>query len=417
MNRFARMVLATLVVAAAFSPALARAGEDPCGIAGTGWFVGEAGLGGTGRAGDVGLGGSGRAGESGLGGTGAVPGDGDGSGIGGTGFVGNITGFGSICVNGARITYDRSTPVSVDGRGADVDALAIGQIVAAEAVFENGAWVASAIDVEHTVVGPIEAVDRAGAVLTVAGQTVRLASLDESALGGLTGGAWVAVCGVRDEDGTVVASSVAVTERDADSGAETGDVRVRGVLERGDDGRLTVGGASVAGASVADGTAEKFVGREVLVEGALVRGGLAAHAVSLSGGAAMTERVASVAVEGVVGRSSSGAALTVGGIELAGAERARLVGVSAAELEPGARVRVFGGVRTDGKIDVATVARSPRPPTRMHRGSRPELRGGGAPKPPPEVGEGSRPDHGSRPDRPPKADRPKRPPRPKRHHK
>ncbi|UUZ77687.1 DUF5666 domain-containing protein [Polaromonas sp. P1(28)-13] len=63
-----------------------------------------------------------------LGGTGISEG-----GIGGTGIVGVITGFASICVNGVEVHFDAGTPVSDNGQPGSARQLAVGQVVAVRA--------------------------------------------------------------------------------------------------------------------------------------------------------------------------------------------------------------------------------------------------------------------------------------------
>ena len=56
--------------------------------------------------------------DIGLGGTGmlASSGDSGGNGLGGTGIVGEITGFGSVFVNGIEVEYNAKTPFSINGK-------------------------------------------------------------------------------------------------------------------------------------------------------------------------------------------------------------------------------------------------------------------------------------------------------------
>ncbi len=85
---------------------------NPCddgGIGGTGIQERSSGIGGTGSAfKNGGIGGTGSAIEKGgIGGSGDKVKDG----IGGTGILGVITGFGSICVNRLEVHYSKETPV------------------------------------------------------------------------------------------------------------------------------------------------------------------------------------------------------------------------------------------------------------------------------------------------------------------
>jgi hypothetical protein len=152
------------------------------GIGGTGITPprGEGGIGGTGitpARGEEGIGGTGitaSRGEEGIGGTGITASRGEG-GIGGTGIVGEITGFGSIIVNGVHIDYEpemelynsQQTPLRADQ-------LKIGQVVAVEADATAERYRARRITVKHPLVGPITAIDRQARTIEVMGQRVVL---------------------------------------------------------------------------------------------------------------------------------------------------------------------------------------------------------------------------------------------------
>lgn len=103
-----------LIGMAAVSPIAAANPCDGGGIGGTGIRSDRSigGIGGTGIAPNRGIGGTGIKPESGgIGGTGIQA-----NGIGGTGIVGVITGFGSICVNNLEVNYFSNTPVDLDGK-------------------------------------------------------------------------------------------------------------------------------------------------------------------------------------------------------------------------------------------------------------------------------------------------------------
>lgn len=175
------------------------------GMGGTG-LTADGGIGGTGHAiGGSGTGGTGIHAGSGIGGTGArVDSSGSGSGMGGTGVVGVITGFGSICVAGLEIHYDQSTPVSVDGLPGSVGQLATGQLVSVVADGGAGSLKARHIDLNSAVVGPVEAVASDGKSFRVLRQSVRLA-------GGGTAprvGEFVRVDGFRNAGGEILSTRV-----------------------------------------------------------------------------------------------------------------------------------------------------------------------------------------------------------------
>ena len=113
------------------------------GVGGTGHGPGDAGgIGGTGAPLADGIGGTGAPLADGIGGTGArrAP-------AARVGVVGVVTGFGSICVNGLRLQYDRSATVSENGRPAGTAALAVGQFVSIEAERVGDALIARDIGI------------------------------------------------------------------------------------------------------------------------------------------------------------------------------------------------------------------------------------------------------------------------------
>ncbi|WP_407174075.1 DUF5666 domain-containing protein [Bradyrhizobium sp. STM 3562] len=201
------------------------------------------------RGGDHGIGGTGLSGDHGIGGTGITGGD---HGIGGTGIVGVIQRFGSIYVNGERISYDPNVPVRIDGAVASAKALRIGQVARVVAQRRaDGTLTTRGIDIVSEVVGPIENV-RAGE-LTVLGQRV-ISSGSES---WRRAGTHVAVFGLRRTDGVVVASLIEPRRDNA--------TRVAGLLER-EHGELRIGGLRVDGVNAA------LVGQRVQAEGHLAQG-------------------------------------------------------------------------------------------------------------------------------------------------
>jgi Domain of unknown function (DUF5666) len=182
--------------------------------------------------------------DQGIGGTGFTDGD---HGIGGTGIVGVIQRFGSIFVNGERISYAADVPVRIDGEPASAKALRIGQVARVLALPQaNRTLTTRGIDVISEVTGPIETVK--SGEMTVLGQKVISAGRESWR----RPGAHVAVFGLRRTDGVIVASFV---EPRRDTAA-----RVAGLLERDRDG-LRIGGLRLSGMDAA------LVGQRVQVEG------------------------------------------------------------------------------------------------------------------------------------------------------
>ena len=129
-------------------------------------------------------------------------------GIGGTGIIGTITGFASICVNGVEVHYDSNTPVFVDGRQATIRELAVGQIVIVRAPEMASEVIAHHISINHAVAGPISHIDHQTGEVHVLGQVVRANALQE--FSNLKIGDWTQVSGHRLANGTIVASHIEV---------------------------------------------------------------------------------------------------------------------------------------------------------------------------------------------------------------
>ena len=211
-------------------------------LAGLSWLVTPSAWAQTGRGNDHGIGGTGVSSAS----------SGD-HGIGGTGIVGVIQRFGSIYVNGERISYPADVPVRIDDQPATVTALRVGQLARTVATREaNGSLTTRAINVVSEVAGPIDAVGKGE--ITVLGQRVQWSGR----AAWLRPGTEVAVFGLRQTSGTIVASLV-----DQRPGAAA---HVTGVLERDAGGGLHIGALRFNGMTSA------LVGRRVRIEGRTAQG-------------------------------------------------------------------------------------------------------------------------------------------------
>jgi hypothetical protein len=193
--------------------------------------------------------------DRGIGGTGVVPTDPDGDrGIGGTGVMGTIRGFGSIIVNGLRVTYAPDVPVQIDGQPRAISDLKIGQVVRVAAENRNGALRTDRIDVVSEVVGTIEVTS--GKTLKVLGQTVSTEKLNGAQQ--WRRGERVAVFGLRRPDGIIVASLI--------EPRAAGPDRVAGRVSKLRDGSLRIGSLRLAGVT------PEFAGTRVVLEGTHSRG-------------------------------------------------------------------------------------------------------------------------------------------------
>lgn len=205
-----------------------------------------------------GIGGTGAVAASdpgGIGGTGRTAHEG--SGIGGTGIVGVVTGFASVCVNGVEVDVQPDTPVARLGRDASLSDLSVGQVVVVRAQGTGTEVRAQRIEVMDAVVGPIEQIDAAEQVLRVLGQRVRV--LAQADLVPLRVGDWVRVSGHRLSSGEVRASWVKATISGSPSEAQA-----TGLLSPDGAGGWRLGGTPMVWPT---GQGEPQPGQEWLAQG------------------------------------------------------------------------------------------------------------------------------------------------------
>ncbi|MGB4058415.1 MAG: DUF5666 domain-containing protein [Alphaproteobacteria bacterium] len=144
--------------------------------------------------------------QNGIGGTGQEARSDDGKGIGGTGYkfdtayvTGTLYKFGSICVNGLRISYEPD----------QFKDLRIGQVVEVRAVKDGvrGVMRAEDVRVSYAVTGAVTGIDRDRGMMFVDQKPV-FVSLASSVLSAIQEGDFVRVSGFKDRAGTIVASLV-----------------------------------------------------------------------------------------------------------------------------------------------------------------------------------------------------------------
>ena len=144
--------------------------------------------------------------DIGLGGTGMLANNiKDDSGMGGTGILGQITGFGSIFVNGIEIEYDNKTPFTIDGNAAAPQQLEIGDVVEVLTLDTKQHTHALTINLRHEVIGKVESVEAKTYSFKVDGQTIIL-PINAGALPEV--GSRVAVSGFRVNANTIMSSRV-----------------------------------------------------------------------------------------------------------------------------------------------------------------------------------------------------------------
>ena len=272
---------ASLVNPAALAPGLGGTGAPAAAVA-----TKPGGIGGTGQA----------ALRPGLGGTGQVAD----SGLGGTGIVGVVTGFGSICVNGLKVEYAPETPLHRDGQRVPHSALAVGQVVALQAVEQGPRLQAGRIAVLNAAVGPIGTVDATTGRFTVMGEAAT--ALVSADLAGLKPGQWVRVSGQRLSSGEIRATRVQATPPES--------AWVSGTLSRSTSGAWQVGRTTLA-AGTASLPAASALGQEVGVHGVWTGESLQASAIQLGPTRAALGPVNDVVLQGYV-HGVNGRELTLG---------------------------------------------------------------------------------------------------------
>jgi len=151
---------------------------------------------------------------TGTGGTGFGGDDDSGTGTGGTGIFGVVTGFGSVCVNGHEVDYDARTLIRQDGKSATISDLAVGQTVRIQ-TSRARPLVATHIDVENALAGPIDRVDLNSRRVWIMDQSVELrrgaivfdrTTGKRTSLERLRSGSFLSVSGLRRADGVVSAT-------------------------------------------------------------------------------------------------------------------------------------------------------------------------------------------------------------------
>ncbi len=142
---------------------------------------------------------------------------------------GEITGFGSVIVNGTRYDTD-SARVRKNGRDADLSDLSVGQIVAIRAKRNGEGQLPTALRVryEEVLEGPVEAIATDGRSLTILGQTVFITDgtvfEDDLEFDAIQIDDVLEVSGSFTADGDIVASYVEISDE------VDGDYEVHGTV-------------------------------------------------------------------------------------------------------------------------------------------------------------------------------------------
>ncbi len=200
-----------------------------------------------------------------------------------------VTGFGSICVNGLKVEYAPETPLQRDGQPVPHSTLAVGQVVALQAVERGSRLQAGRIAVLDAAVGPLGAVDAATGRFTVLGEAAT--ALVPADLASLKPGQWVRVSGQRLASGEIRATRVQATP--------PGSAWVVGTLSRTVAGDWQVGRTALAAGSASLPDAHAL-GQEVGVYGVWTGERLQASAIQLGPTRAALGPVNEVVLQGYV---------------------------------------------------------------------------------------------------------------------
>ncbi|MDX2142660.1 MAG: DUF5666 domain-containing protein [Rhodospirillaceae bacterium] len=255
-----------------------------------------------------GIGGTGIAGQTMMAGVKA------GDGIGGTGILGTISGFGSIIVNGLKLEYDRTTAMEIDGRPASLEELKVGQVVKGLARAKNGKLTLDSLEMQHAVTGPIERIDHDTETLAVLGQSIRVnLGGDKAAIDSfktLTTGDMVSVSGLRQADGTIVATRV-------DQQPDDGRIVLRGIAGAASADSVTIGGLTLSLSKETTVSPVKAGGR-VFVSGRMINGQFVADVVVGAAPLPFGDGVKDVSIEAYA-PNATGGPIVIEGIAVDGA--------------------------------------------------------------------------------------------------
>lgn len=194
---------------------------------------------------------------------------GDGSGIGGTGIVGTITGYGSIYINGQEIFLQRNTRIEEHGKIHAATHLAIGMRAEVLADEDNGRLIARLISLRSAVVGPVQAINIKSKHITVMGQNVVLAT---KSFNGVRIGDTLRISGQRLANGDIKASYI-------DKASTPDKVSVYGPISRLGQNDFWIAGLRIQSIDALKGSLQ--TGQWVQVSGHYESGRLAATTVQI----------------------------------------------------------------------------------------------------------------------------------------
>lgn len=292
-----------------------------------------------------------------LGGCGGGAGSGDslsaGVGSGGTGsaFLGAISGFGSVIVNGVRID-DSAARITLDNVDVPETSLRLGMVADIDGIRDDDAnGRANSIVCNSYVEGPVSSVAAGSSQLTVLGVTITVNSgtlFDGGVtdLGGLAAGDHVEVYGLPEQGGGIRATRI-------EKSAAT-QLRLVGAVQASAGNTIQVNGITVqTGNANLIGVGRSIeVGDTVRIKGSLVNAATIAASevreVSLAPSLSDNQKVN---LEGVVTKFTSASNFEINGQQIQAAPNARMEGT----VTLGAQVEIEGA-SSGGKVVATRVA-------------------------------------------------------------
>jgi len=321
------------------------------GIGGTGSKITESGVGGTGTYAGGGIGGTGHP-EKGIGGTGSKLAEE--GGIGGTGIIGTITGFASICVNGVEVHYDNNTPVTVDGRLTSVRELAVGQVVVTRAQGFGQEVAAKHIAVVHAAVGPISHINQQTGEMHVLGQVVRASESRD--LSHLKVGDWTQISGHRLANGAIMASRI-------ETNPTSLEARINGQVTHVDSKGYEIHGARIQH-DFKSNPANIVKGMEISVAGHWNGASLQAQHVQVEPTRQAIGQVDHLVIEGYV-HALRGKEINLASQSIVLDSKVQIAGDNKEDLRLNQRVLVSGRIGQDQRIIADRVESKPESPTQI----------------------------------------------------
>lgn len=305
---------------------------------------------------ESGIGGTGHGGEgSGIGGTGhqdvppplragfSLPTDHHEQASDATGIIGVIAGFGSICVNGQEVHYGASVPVRWNGQASSSQTLALGQMVSVHARIEGGSYYANEIIVVDQVRGPIDAIDNTQGIVYMVGQRI---AMTPRITASLTSGQWLSVSGSRSATDTILPTRIALQN--------TGNsVVLSGPILLDAQGRMHIAQMPIHPLPHLPLPAN---GEEVLVRGQLRGGVLHAEDWQAAPRTRFSRPVQHLDIQGYL-RHASSSTLNVEGIPI---NRSNSLPPDTS-LMPGHRISISAYYGPDGRLELERLHQAPRP--------------------------------------------------------